>query len=143
MVMMNLTIFSAEEPVKYFKNYDLDEIVTPVNCDKLQQLLEQCNFDPVEKDYLCDGFRNGFDLGYCGPINRKDSSQNLPFTVGNPMELWNKVMNEVEVGCYAGPFKEISYHNFVQSPIGLVPKAGNKTRLIFHLSYDFKMEINP
>ena len=25
----------------------------------------------------------------------------------------------------------------MQSPIGLVPKAGNKTRLIFHLSYDF------
>ena len=27
---------------------------------------------------------------------------------------------------------------FIQSPIGLVPKAGGKTRLIFHLSYDFK-----
>ena len=26
---------------------------------------------------------------------------------------------------------------YIQSPIGLVPKAGNKTRLIFHLSYDF------
>ena len=26
----------------------------------------------------------------------------------------------------------------MQSPIGLVPKAGNKTRLIFHLSYNFK-----
>ena len=24
-----------------------------------------------------------------------------------------------------------------QSPIGLVPKAGNKMRLIFHLLYDF------
>ena len=27
-----------------------------------------------------------------------------------------------------------------QSPIDLVPKAGNKTRLIFHLSYDFNDE---
>ena len=27
---------------------------------------------------------------------------------------------------------------YIQSPIGLVPKAGNKTRLIFHLSYKFK-----
>ena len=26
---------------------------------------------------------------------------------------------------------------YVQSPIGLVPKAGGKTRLIFHLSFDF------
>ena len=26
---------------------------------------------------------------------------------------------------------------YVQSPLGLVPKSGNKTRLIFHLSYNF------
>ena len=30
--------------------------------------------------------------------------------------------------------------NYVQSPIGLVPKAGGKTQLIFHLSYDFGTE---
>ena len=29
------------------------------------------------------------------------------------------------------------FDNFIQSPIGLVPKAGNKTRLIFHLSFKF------
>ena len=37
--------------------------------------------------------------------------------------------------CYtylAPPFK-----NFMQSPVGLVPKANGKTRLIFHLSYNF------
>ena len=37
----------------------------------------------------------------------------------------------------AGPFDEIPFNNFIQSPIGLVPKADNQTRLIFHLSYDF------
>ena len=48
-------------------------------------------------------------------------------------------MSEVELGHYAGPFKEIPYKTaYVQSPIGLVPKAGSKTRLIFHLSYKFK-----
>ena len=36
-----------------------------------------------------------------------------------------------------GFFEEIFYKYFVQSTIGLVPKAGNKTHLIFHLSYDF------
>ena len=47
-------------------------------------------------------------------------------------------MEEVKVGCFAGPYKTIPYKNcFVQSPIGLVPKSGGKTRLIFHLSYDF------
>ena len=47
-------------------------------------------------------------------------------------------MKEVEMGRYAVLFKTIPYKNYVQSPIGLVPKHGGKTRLIFHLSYDFK-----
>ena len=51
-------------------------------------------------------------------------------------------MKEVEVGHYAGPYDEteIPYEYFVQSPIGLVPKAGGKTCLIFHLSFDFSSE---
>ena len=42
-----------------------------------------------------------------------------------------------QLGRYAGPFRAIPYQdNFIQSPIGLVPKDGGKdTRLIFHLSY--------
>ena len=48
-------------------------------------------------------------------------------------------MDEVQVGRFAGPFSDIPYKDtYIQSPIGLVPKAGNKTRLIFHLSYTFK-----
>ena len=46
-------------------------------------------------------------------------------------------MKEVKEKRYAGPFKKPPFQNYVQSPIGLVPKADNKTRLIFHLSYDF------
>ena len=48
-------------------------------------------------------------------------------------------MDEVRQNRYAGPFTEPPYENYIQSPIGLVPKSGSKTktRLIFHLSYDF------
>ena len=46
-------------------------------------------------------------------------------------------MKEVKLGRYAGPFEKIPFENFIQSPIGLVPKAGGQTRLIFHLSYNF------
>ena len=46
-------------------------------------------------------------------------------------------MKEVKVGKYAGPLEDIPYKNFIQSPIGLVPKAGNKTQLIFPLAYEF------
>ena len=49
-------------------------------------------------------------------------------------------MKEVHLGRYAGPFETIPFKSYIQSPIGLVPKANNKTRLIFHLSYDFGNE---
>ena len=87
---------------------------------------------------LVKGFTEGFDLEYNGPMQRQDTAQNLPFHVGDEHVLWDKVMKEVQLNRYAGPFEEIPFNNFIQSPIGLVPKAGNKTRLIFHLSFDFK-----
>ena len=129
----------VDSEIKYYKNHCLDEIVSPVDVNKLEELLNKVQYDLGEIQFLCDGFRNGFDLGYRGPTDRKDESKNLPFTVGSPKELWNKIMDEVELGHYAGPYEEIPFsETYVQSPIGLVPKAGNKTRLIFHLSYTFK-----
>ena len=67
----------------------------------------------------------------------KQTVQNLKFWgVGNKTVLWNKVMKEVKLKRYAGPYEEIPYEYYIQSPIGLVPKDGRKqTRLIFHLSY--------
>ena len=45
-------------------------------------------------------------------------------------------MKEVKENRYAGPFEGVPFKNYIQSPIGLVPKDGGKqTRLIFHLSY--------
>ena len=58
--------------------------------------------------------------------------------IGSRTELWNKLMDEVELGHVAGPYNAVPFPNYIQSPIGSVPKAGsNKTRLIFHLSYNF------
>ena len=48
-------------------------------------------------------------------------------------------MVEAKANRYAGPFEKIPFKNYIQSPIGLVPKdKGKKTRLIFHLSYPKK-----
>ena len=45
-------------------------------------------------------------------------------------------MKEVELKRFVGPFVNIPFNHYIQSPIGLVPKDGDKkTRLIFHLSY--------
>ena len=119
-------------------NDDLCCIVTPINVKVYEQLLRSSNYDPAEIDFLVDGFSNGFDIGYEGPKFRTDSAHNIPFKVGNRIEMWCKIMKEVKAGRYAGPFDEILYAAYIQSPIGLVPKAGGQTRLIFHLSYNFK-----
>ena len=118
--------------------HNLSDIVTSIRAQVLKQMLIDSNYDPAKTRKLIEGFTNGFDLGYQGPLQRQDTSANLPFRVGTLVEMWNKIMKEVKLGRYAGPYEKVPYENYVQSPIGLVPKAGNKTRLIFHLSYDFK-----
>ena len=119
-----------------FVNHDLENLFTPIKADILEQLLVESEYDEDKTKFLVDGFRQGFDLGYRGPEQVCRNSHNLKFVVGNKLELWNKVMREVELGRYAGPFETIPFENYIQSPIGLVPKdGGKKTRLIFHLSY--------
>ena len=45
-------------------------------------------------------------------------------------------MKEVKLKRFAGPYENIPFDTYIQSPIGLVPKDGGKDcRLIFHLSY--------
>ena len=119
-----------------FENFDIKNVVTPVNADVLEQLLTKEGYDEAKTKFLIEGFRNGFSIGYKGPTEVQMSSPNLKVRVGSEVELWNKVMKEVKLKRYAGPFADIPYENYIQSPIGLVPKdQGKNTRLIFHLSY--------
>ena len=118
------------------ENFDLTNVCTPVNARVFYELLMQSGYDHAKAEFIRDGFQEGFDLGYRGPTEVRRKAPNLPFSVGNQLELWNKVMSEVGLGRYAGPYRNIPFDTFIQSPIGLVPKDhGNKTRLIFHLSY--------
>ena len=123
--------------VKYAINADISSVVTPIKVDVLGSLLRDFDYPKEKIDKLIHGFTYGFDFGYRGPKIRKHRSDNIPLRIGSHLELWNKVMKEVELGRYAGPFSDIPYDNYMQSPVGLVPKGENQTRLIFHLSYDF------
>ena len=115
----------------------MENIVTPIKVDRYAELLKVSGFDPDKAKYLVDGFTNGFDIGYRGPEIRQNYSENIPLHIGTKTEMWNKMMKEVKMKRYAGPYEHIPFDNFIQSPIGLVPKAGNQTRLIFHLSFNF------
>ena len=95
----------------YCQNYNLTDVVTPVDVNA---------------------------LGYCGETNNiRRFAPNLKLRIGSKVKLWNKVMKEVKAGRYAGPYEEVPFKNVIQSPIGLVPKGtdGKDCRLIFHLSY--------
>ena len=50
----------------------------------------------VRLNILVNGFTNGFDLKYNGERRVRRMAPNLPFRVGNPTDLWNKVMVEVK-----------------------------------------------
>ena len=109
-----------------------------MNVECFQNFLQQSQYNPEKSKYLIDGFKNGFSISYEGDENVKINSPNLKFRqVGNKTMLWNKVMKEVELKRFAGPFKQIPFKNYIQSPISLVPKGedGKDARLIFHLSY--------
>ena len=124
---------------EFYENYNLQDIITPINCEALTKLLVESNYDKTEIQFLHDGFTNGFDIGYEGPQIRQSEANNLPFTIGNHIILWNKLMKEVKLNRVAGPFTSVPFENYIQSPIGLVPKdGGQQTRLIFHLSYNFE-----
>ena len=112
-------------------------MVTPVNADKFEKLLLDTGYDREETSFIAQGFRNGFDLGYRGQTEGiQRLAPNLKLEVGNEVILWNKVMKEVKLGRFAGPYSQPPFKNFIQSPIGLVPKdQGKDVRLIFHLSY--------
>ena len=124
----------------YAENFDMTNILyifTPVDADAYEKLLIESKFDPEEQEFLVEGFREGFRLNYTGDRNVQLSAPNLRFDeFGSEKILWNKIMKEVQAKRFAGPFRRMPFDNYIQSPLGLVPKDGGKdTQLIFHLSY--------
>ena len=112
-------------------------MVTPINPDIFEQLLRESKYDDKESEFIIKGFHEGFPLGYENPNLVKITAANLQLTIGDKIDLWNKVMKEVGLKRFAGPFGRIPFdEDYIQSPIGLVSKDdGLDTRLIFHLSY--------
>ena len=131
----NCKIFCFVDILMY-ENFDLENIVTPVNADALQELLEQTDYNKEKTQFLVNGFKNGFSINYQGAKIVQKTAPNLKLRVGDKVQLWNKVMKEVKLKRFAGPFDKPPFANYIQSPIGLVEKDhGKDTRLIFHLSY--------
>ena len=108
-----------------------------------QKLLYQAGFDRAKSEFLVNSFTHSFPLNYQGSKKVRLKSPNLKLTVGSEIDLWNKVMKEVKLLRFTGPYEDIPYEFYIQSQIGLVAKDGGKdTRLIFHLSYPWKNKMS-
>ena len=51
-----------DHKVDYYKNLDLEMVVTPVKADLFAQMLQMADYY-----FLHQGFVQGFDIGYDGP----------------------------------------------------------------------------
>lgn len=115
--------------------------MTPMRTVVLEEMLLESNYPRKDTEFLINGFKYGFELGYRGPLCRQTFSRNHKLRAGNQVVLWNKIMGEVKVGRISGPYEHPPYSSFIQSPITLIPKKGTmsddpveSTRLIFDLS---------
>ena len=79
----------------------------PIDVNVYRDLLLQTNYDREKTEFLVHGFTEGFDLGFEGPLKRQDRSRNIPFTVDDKFDMWEKIMIEVRAGRYAGPFDHV------------------------------------
>ena len=89
-------------------------------------MLQDSGYNEEDIYFLSEGLEQGFDIGYDGPQDHRSQADNIPLTVGSPTQLWNKLIKEVKLGRVAGPFLKVPFDNYIQSPIGLVPKAGGR-----------------
>ena len=79
-------------------NHDLTNIVTPVNAEIFKDLLFKSDYDKEKSEFLTNGFKWSFDLGYERKEKVKLTAPNLKLRIGNETILWNKIMKEVERG---------------------------------------------
>ena len=92
--------------------------------------------DIQEANQLIRGFRFGLNIYYQGPECQR-TCQNLPSARSNPDIFRQKFMKEVNINRFIGPFPIPPMPHLQCSPMGLVPKKGNKGkfRMITNLSF--------
>ena len=67
-------------------------------------MLHEAKDDEGEIKFLVEGFTNGFEIGYEGPQDRQQYARNLPIKCGSAIQHWNKMVKEVNLKRFAGPF---------------------------------------
>ena len=102
---VNKILGGNEAEIEWFENPDIQNIITPVDVNKLKDLLIKSNYPKEKSEFLIEGFSSGFELKYQGQRScLRREAPNLRICIGTLTDLWNKVIKEVKLGRYAGPF---------------------------------------
>ena len=90
---------------------------------------------------LLHGIQHGVDIGYMGPRQPMDA-RNLLSAHAHPHIIQTELQKEVDAGRIRGPFMHRPLPALRCSGLGVVPKKGNKWRMILHLSAPSGASIN-
>ena len=109
-------------------------IPTPIRVSVLAKYLE--GYDQESSDYLITGFSKGFSLGTVGVVTPSVSPNHNSVSPTSVKFIQTKIDKEISLGRIKGPYNEPPLHDFISSPLGVVPKKEpNSFRLIHNLSF--------
>ena len=105
---------------------------TPIKIHRLAKLLTS-HPDQQFVQHIISGLEHGFNIGY-GGARTNQQSRNLPTASTHPDFVSDQLSESCRRGETAGPYPSPPFPVMRLSGIGVVPKKGNKLRLIHHLS---------
>ena len=109
---------------------------TPINPNKLGQLLVSANYPADLTKNLLEGFEAGFSLGFQRDRSSALQSKNLKSCDNLESVVDQKLEKEIAKDRISSGYATPPYPNLFCSPIGLVPKkVEGEFRLIHHLSH--------
>ena len=114
--------------------------LTKLNVEGFESMLQGY---PLNKlNYLVDGFKFGFRIGYNGP-QLPSHLANHPSANKNPRTVDEMILKEIKLNRVAGPFDTPPFDNLICSPLALIEKKeSGKYRLIHNLSFPRDKSIN-
>ena len=106
--------------------------------------LQLCNHpDRNEVQYVLNGFRYGFQLGFNpDAVSLKSTKANCPSAFEHPSIVDNYLTKEVSLGRVSGPLKATVLDGLQISRFGVIPKKDGGWRLILDLSFPVGHSVN-
>lgn len=99
--------------------------VTPLQSEQFAwELRRHPNRQLVQ--FVLEGIRHGFKLGFCHTQPLKPAKKNKPSAVQHAAVIDEYLANEVSRGRVAGPFNSPPLPNLQVSSFGVIPKRGNQ-----------------